>query len=123
MNIQMFIRGWLIFEITGSYEKLGWVTAVGGLVGLLAAPLGGVVADRVKQKKHVIQIAGIANMLITAWVAWLIHNQELAFTHLLIASVLQGFVMNTMMPARQALTKDVVGLGLLTNAIALNMTL
>ena len=120
MNIQMFIRGWLIFEITGSYEKLGWVTAVGGLVGLLAAPLGGVVADRVKQKKHVIQIAGIANMLITAWVAWLIHNQELAFTHLLIASVLQGFVMNTMMPARQALTKDVVGLDLLTNAIALN---
>ena len=120
MNIQMFIRGWLIFEITGSYEKLGWVTAMGGLVGLLAAPLGGVVADRVRQKKHVIQIAGIANMLITAWVAWLIHNQGLAFTHLLIAAVLQGFVMNSMMPARQALTKDVVGLDLLTNAIALN---
>ena len=120
MNIQMFIRGWLVFEITGSYEKLGWITAAGGLVGLLAAPLGGVVADRVKQKKHIIQIAGIGNILITVWVAWLIHNQEIAFTHLLVASVLQGFVMNTMMPARQALTKDVVGLDLLTNAIALN---
>ena len=120
MNIQMFIRGWLVFEITGSYEKLGWMTAAGGLAGLFAAPLGGVVADRVRQKKHVIQIAGIGNMLITIWVAWLIHNQTLAFTHLLIASVLQGIVMNTMMPARQALTKDVVGLSLLTNAIALN---
>ena len=120
MNIQMFIRGWLVFEITGSYEKLGWMTAAGGLVGLLAAPLGGVVADRVKQKKHVVQIAGSGNILITAWVAWLIHSQQLAFMHLLVASVLQGFVMNTMMPARQALTKDVVGLELLTNAIALN---
>ena len=48
MNIQMFIRGWLVFEITGSYEKLGWMTAAGGLVGLVAAPLGGVVTDRVK---------------------------------------------------------------------------
>ena len=120
MNIQMFIRGWLVFEITNSYEKLGWMTAAGGLAGLIAAPLGGVVADRVRQKKHVIQIAGLANMIITLWVAWLIHIEVLGFTHLLIASILQGLVMNIMMPARQALTKDVVGLDLLTNAIALN---
>jgi len=51
MNMQMFIRGWLVFEITGSYEKLGWMTAAGGIVGLFAAPIGGVVADRVRQKK------------------------------------------------------------------------
>ena len=120
MNIQMFVRGWLVFEITGSYEKLGWMTAAGGLVGLFAAPLGGVIADRVRQKKHVIQIAGIANMGVTLWVAWLIHDEVLGFTHLLIASILQGIIMNSMMPARQALTKDVVGLELLTNAIALN---
>ena len=50
MNIQMFVRGWLVFEITGSYEKLGWMTAAGGIVGLVAAPLGGVVADRIRQK-------------------------------------------------------------------------
>ena len=120
MNIQMFIRGWLVFEITNSYEKLGWMTAAGGLAGLIAAPLGGVVADRVRQKKHIIQIAGLANMIITLWVAWLIHIEVLGFTHLLITSILQGLVMNIMMPARQALTKDVVGLDLLTNAIALN---
>ena len=35
MNIQMFVRGWLVFEITGSYEKLGWMTAAGGLVVVL----------------------------------------------------------------------------------------
>ena len=120
MNIQMFIRGWLVFEITGSYEKLGWMTAAGGLVGLVAAPLGGVVADRVKQKKTILQLAGIANALITLGIAALIFQGILVFGHLLISSILQGLVMNAMMPARQAFTKDVVGLDRLTNAIALS---
>ena len=116
----MFVRGWLVFEITGSYEKLGWMTAAGGLVGLIAAPLGGVVADRVRQKTHVIQISGACNMCVTLMVAWLIKEDALTFEHLLIASVLQGMIMNAMMPSRQALTKDVVGLDLMTNAIALS---
>ena len=120
MNIQMFIRGWLVFEITGSYEKLGWMTAAGGLVGLVAAPLGGVVADRVKQKKTILQLAGIANALITLGIAALIFQDILVFEHLLVSSILQGLVMNAMMPARQAFTKDVVGLDRLTNAIALS---
>lgn len=120
MNMQMFVRGWLVFEITGSYEKLGWMMAAGGLVGLVAAPLGGVVADRVRQKKHVIQLSGVANMLIALAIAWSIWVDALIFEHLLLASIFQGLVMNAMMPSRQALTKDVVGLELLTNAIALS---
>lgn len=120
MNIQMFVRGWLVFEITGSYEKLGWMTAAGGLVGLVAAPLGGVVADRVKQKKTILQLAGIANALITLGIAALIFQGILVFEHLLISSILQGLVMNAMMPARQAFTRDVVGIDRLTNAIALS---
>lgn len=120
MNMQMFVRGWLVYEITGSYEKLGWMTAAGGLVGLFAAPLGGVFADRVRQKKHVIQYCQAFNAVVALGVGLLITFDRLEFVHLLIASVLQGLAMNSMMPARQALTKDVVGLNRLTNAIALN---
>jgi MFS family permease len=120
MNMQMFIRGWLVFEITGSYEKLGWMTAAGGIVGLFAAPIGGVIADRVRQKKHILQISGCANALITFGVAYAITTGTLRFEHLLLASILQGMAMNTMMPSRQALTRDVVGLERLTNAIALS---
>lgn len=120
MNMQMFVRGWLVYEITGSYEKLGWMTAAGGVVGFFAAPLGGVVADRVRQKKHVIQYCQTFNALIAITVAMLITWGKLEFIHLLIASVAQGLAMNAMMPARQALTKDVVGMDRLTNAIALN---
>jgi len=119
INMQMFIRGWLVYEITGSYEKLGWMTAAGGIVGLFAAPMGGVVADRVRQKKHVIQICQSANVLIALTIGYLISIGVLAFVHLLAASVLQGLSGNSMMPSRQALTKDVVGLDRLTNAIAL----
>lgn len=120
MNMQMFIRGWLVFEITGSFEKLGWMTAAGGIVGLFAAPFGGVVADRVRQKKYVLQICGCANALVTFGVAYAIATGILEFEHLLLASILQGLVMNAMMPSRQALTKDVVGIERLTNAIALS---
>ena len=122
MNMQMFVRGWLVFEITGSYEKLGWMTAAGGIVGLLAAPLGGVVADRVRQKKHVLQLSGIANGIITFAIAYYIIPGSLVFEHLLLASILQGITFNGMFPSKQALTKDVVGLGLLTSAIGLSNT-
>lgn len=122
MNIQMFVRGWLVFEITGSYEKLGWMTAAGGIVGLVAAPLGGVIADRVRQKKYVLQLSGFANAAVTVVMAYFIARGQLSFEHLLVASILQGLIMSAMMPARQAITKDVVGLDRLTNAIALTAT-
>ena len=96
--MQMFVRGWLVFEITGSYEKLGWMTAAGGIVGLLAAPLGGVVADRVRQKKHVLQLSGIANSIIAFAIAYYIVTESLVFEHLLLASILQGITFNGMFP-------------------------
>jgi MFS family permease len=120
MNMQMFVRGWLVYEITGSYEKLGWMSAAGGVVGLFAAPLGGVAADRVRQKKFVIQYCQSINAVIALAIGLLITFDMLTFEHLLISSILQGLSMNAMMPARQALTKDVVGMERLTNAIALN---
>lgn len=120
MNMQMFVRGWLVFEITGSYEKLGWIAAAGGLCGALSAPIGGVVADRVRQKKHIIQVGQSFNAMIALSIGILIHLHLLQFVHLLVASVLQGLTQNAMNPARQALTKDVVGMDRLTNAIALS---
>ena len=120
MNMQMFVRGWLVFEITGSYEKLGFMTAAGGVVGLFAAPLGGVVADRLKQKKTIIQYAQSFNALLALWIGYLIAVGALRFEHLLAVSILQGVSMSGMMPARQALTTDIVGLEKLTNAVALN---
>lgn len=120
MNMQMFIRGWLVFEITGSYEKLGYMSAAGGIVGLFLAPVGGVIADRVRQKKHVIQFCQSVNTALTLVIGYLIHAGMLQFEHLLIAAVIQGMSMTTMMPARQALPAEIVARNRLMNAIALN---
>lgn len=120
MNMQMFVRGWLVFEITGSYAKLGWMSAAGGVVGLVMAPYGGVLADRVRQKKHIVQICQALNAAITLAIGVLIAMNMLTFEHLLYSSIAQGIVQSAMMPARQAMTFDVVGPQLMTNAIALN---
>ena len=120
MNIQMFIRGWLVFELTGSYESLGLISLANGLSGLVLAIAGGIIADRARQKKHVVQVCQGLNALTALSVGLLIAYGRLEFQHLFIAALVQGGVMTLMMPSRQALTPDVVGMRRLTNAIALN---
>jgi len=120
MNMQIFARGWLVYELTGSYEKLGIATAANGAVGLFLAPLGGALADRVRQKKAVVQVAQAVNAVNALAITALIALGSLEFVHLVIAALLQGSVMSLMMPSRQALTPEVVGMDRLMNAIALN---
>lgn len=120
MNMQMFIRGWLVFELTGDYEDLGLMSAANGVAGLLLSPLGGVIADRVRQKKHVVQVCQLVNASVALCIALLLATDALSFLHLVIAALVQGAAMTVMMPSRQALTPDVVGLDRLTNAIGLS---
>ena len=120
MNMQMFIRGWLVFELTGSFKALGLMSLANGVAGLGFALAGGVMADRVRQKKHVVQVGQLLNALTALTVGGLIALGVLRFEHLVIAALVQGAVMNAMMPSRQALTPEVVGMDRLMNAIALN---
>jgi MFS family permease len=120
MNMQMFMRGWLVFELTGSFAALGIMSLAGGVAGLAPALFGGVIADRVRQKKHVVQIGQGLNAIIVLAVGTLIATDLLRFSHLVVAALCQGAVMNTMMPSRQALTPEILGMERLMNAIALN---
>ena len=86
----------------------------------MPAIVGGVIADRARQKKHVIQVCQGLNALTALAVGLLIAYGRLEFQHLFIAALVQGGVMTLMMPSRQALTPDVVGIRRLANAIALN---
>lgn len=120
MNMQVFIRGWLVYELTGSFAALGIMSLANGLSGLFMALVGGVLADRVRQKKHVVQVGQCLNAGTALGVGVLIASGELRFAHLVIAALVQGAVMSTIMPARQALTPEVVGMTRLMNALALN---
>ncbi|PKN78459.1 MAG: hypothetical protein CVU47_12225 [Chloroflexi bacterium HGW-Chloroflexi-9] len=120
MNTQMFIRGYLVFQMTGSYAMLGVISLANAIPGLLFSLVGGVIADNVKSKKRVVEMAQATNVVNVAVIAALIATQNLAVWHLIVAAVVQGAVMSLMMPSRQVLTSDVVGFDRLMNALALN---
>src|SRR5690606_24739333 len=56
MQMQMLVRGVLVYDLTGSFAALGLVALANAIPGLLLSPIGGVVADRAS-KKTMIQLA------------------------------------------------------------------
>ncbi|HJM89720.1 MAG TPA: MFS transporter [Dehalococcoidia bacterium] len=120
MNMQQLVRAVIVFQLTGSYAALGTVALAQAIPGIALTMWGGLVADRYP-KKLVVQIGqgvSAANALV---VAILLFTDGLVFWHLLAASVVQGGVMAMMMPSRQAMMPEVVGMGRLMNATALSM--
>ena len=120
MNMQLVIRGLLAFDLTGSYAALGLVGLFGALPMLTLSMFGGVLADRMP-KKTVLQIGQFASLLNAAVLAMLVFTDLMAMEWLYVSALAQGSVMALMMPARQAMLPDIVGLDRLMNAISLNM--
>ena len=118
MNMQMLIRGYLAFELTDSHIALGTVAMVGAIPMLFLSPFGGVLADRLP-KKRVLQTGQSASAAVAVVVGLLLVFDLLRFEHLLVASVFQGTIMGMMMPSRQAMLPEVVGMGRLMNAVSL----
>ena len=122
MQMQLVVRGWLVFHITGSFAALGTMALANAIPGLMLAPVGGVLADRVP-KKTVIQVAqtyNVVNAAILAILAAGVFGLELQFWHLFLSSFLQGGVNSIMMPSRQSMISDLVPRERLMNAIATN---
>ena len=119
MNMQMLVRGWLVFDLTGSYAALGVVALAQAVPQLTLSIGGGVIADRMP-KKLVVQAGQAASVGVALAVAALLFLDVLVFWHLLVAGVVQGLVMAIMMPARQAMVPEVVGMDRMMNAVALN---
>lgn len=120
MHMQMVVNPWLVYELTGSYAKLGAIALASAIPGLVIGFPGGVIADRAP-KKLLVQIGQAINGLSTLAIAVLIWLDMITFTHLMIMSGIQGGVWAVMGPARQALVPEIVGTERLTNAVALNM--
>lgn len=119
MNMQMLVRGFLVFDLTGSYAALGTISLANAIPGLLLSLPGGVIADRVP-KKVVQQVGSALNALNALSIALLLMAGMLRWEHLLINAVLQGIVQALMMPSRQSMLSDIVLPRQLMNAVALN---
>ena len=117
---EMLVQGWLVLLVT---DSAFWVGASAGLRGVGTVGfglIGGVIVDRVDRRKVLLgsQLLGAAVALV---VALLIIADVVQLWHLLLVAVLQGMMMAVAMPARNALTFDIVGKERLVNALALNM--
>ena len=119
MQTQMFIRGYLVFELTGSFALLGVVSLANAVPGLTLSLIGGVVADRLP-KKYILQFGQALNMVMAAIIAALLFRDMLTFQHLLVAAAVQGTSNALTMPARQSMVPELVGQARLMNAVALN---
>ncbi len=119
MNMQMLVRGWLTYDLTGSYALLGVVALASAVPMLLLSVFGGVIADRFA-KKRVVQVGQTVSAINAGIVALLLFVHVLVFWHLLVAGFAQGVVMALMMPSRQAMIPEVVGMDRMMNAVALN---
>ena len=119
MNMQMLVRGVIVFELTGSYAALGLVSLANAMPGMVLALPGGVIADRL-EKKHIVQAGQIANATVSAVLAGLMLADALVFWHLLMGAVFQGTINSLIMPARQSMIPEIVPEERLMNAVALN---
>lgn len=119
LQMQQVVRGFLAYQITGSFAALGGVALANSVPRLLLALTGGVIADRAN-RRHVMQLGQAFNALLAAAVGALLFTDRLRFEHLVIAAVLQGISNSFTQPARQAMIPQIVGPERLTNAIGLN---
>lgn len=117
-NMHILIRGWLVYELTGSPRALGLVSASAGVALIAFAPIGGVVADRV-DKRNLMIAAQSASALLAVVITILIFTDAIMLWHLVVASVLSGTIFAFSLPARQAVVPELVEKHRIMNAIAI----
>tara|TARA_Y100001970_G_scaffold149203_1_gene183086 strand:+ start:94 stop:1227 length:1134 start_codon:yes stop_codon:yes gene_type:complete len=118
-QIQMTVRGILVYDITNNAFLTGAVSAGFAPSLLLFSMFGGVLGEKV-DKKRLIQFAQGMNMLASVLIGLLIYFDLLHWSHLLLVSISQGAMFAIQVPARQSLIPELVGKDLVTNAIGLN---
>ncbi len=115
---QAIARGWLANELSGSNTGLGGVFMAFGVPMLIATPMGGVAADRYS-KRTILLLTNALLMASALWIALAISFDFVEYWMLLATSAMQATAFSFLVPSRMALTGEVVGRNLLTNAIVL----
>jgi MFS family permease len=118
MQMQMLLRGYLIFDLTGDPLALGVISVTFALPMLVIAPVAGVVADRFDRRTVIVASQSIG-LALTGLTTALILTGAIAYWQLVAISLVSSSTMVFNMPARQALVPRLVRPERLMNAIAL----
>jgi MFS family permease len=120
--MQNVAQAWLVYKLTGSSLLLGSVGFASQFPVFLAAPLGGIVADRYNRQRVVIGTQTASMILALILAAFTLANR-ITVTDIFILAVLLGLVNAFDIPGRQAFLVEMVGKEDLINAIALNSSM
>jgi len=118
MNMMIVLRGYLVYDLTGSSNALAAIMLSVSLPMLVFAPIGGVITDRV-DRRSLMLAAQLAVAFVNLINTVLILTGAVAFWNLLIMSVASGIAFSFNMPARQAAMPNLVPRHMLMNAISL----
>ncbi len=119
MQVQQIARAWLTYEITGTNAALGGVMLGFGLAGLVAIPVGGVLADRV-DKRAVMIGCQLVNTLTAVAMGTAVKTGMVAYWMVVAAAILGGAAISLLAPARMAMIAELVQRDRLTNAVMLS---
>jgi MFS family permease len=115
---QVIARGWLANDLSDSNAGLGGVFMAFGIPMLIATPIGGVAADRYS-KRNLLVVSFALLIASSLWIAFGVSFDFVEYWMLLATSALQAVAFSFLVPARMALTGEVVGRELIPNAIIL----
>ena len=126
MAMGVLTQSWLILELTdtGSGGSPFWVGAGAGVMGattLMIAPVGGWLADRF-DRRLILVLLDFLTLLTSVALFMLISFDLVEMWHVGVLAISRGIAMAWGMPARNALTFDLVGRDVLLNATAANFT-
>jgi MFS family permease len=115
---------WLVYRLTHSALLLGWIGFTTAMPVFLLAPLAGVWADKVHDKRRLIAVTQIILMLTSFALAALTLAHRITVWEIFLLNIIKGATNAFDMPARQSFISEMVGerddLG---NAIALNSSI
>lgn len=118
MNMMIVLRGYLVYDLTGSPKALAAIMLSVALPMLVIAPIGGVITDRI-DRRTVMLAAQLAVAFVNLINTVLILTDTVAMWNLIVMSVLSGVAFSFNMPARQAAMPNLVPRHLLMNAMSL----
>lgn len=121
MQMNIVVRAWLAYDLTGSGLAIGLVAVARGLPRFFIAPFGGVAADRL-DKRMLLVLTQVIRIALALILGVLVFTGRIQIWHLMVAGLFQGISSAFMMPTRTAFISVLVGEEKLSNAIALDAT-
>ncbi len=119
MQMAQLARPWLAFELSDSALMLGVVAASQGLAQVIAAPFGGLAADRLP-KRTVLLVSQIALLAMVSVMAALVAFDAAEVWHLALLAMVHGVAVTFNNPVRQAFIPLLLPRRLLANGMALH---